>query len=183
VGLRRALIALALIVALPLSAAADAAAIALQLRVKAAFLYKFAGYVEWPAGAFADRESPIVIAVAGADDVARELEAAIADRTVAGRPLQVRRLAAAEKPGDCCQILFVGARNDASRTNELLANAQGRPVLTVTERESEHPNGAVINFVPSQDRVRFDISREAAEKNSLQLRSQLLGVARQVTGQ
>ena len=182
-GLRRALIALALIVALPLCAAADAAAVALQLRVKAAFLYKFAGFVEWPQGAFADAQSPIVIAVAGADDVARELEAATADRMVAGRSLQVRRLAAAEKPGDCCQILFVGARNDPARTTELLANAQGRPVLTVTERESDHPHGSVINFVPADDRVRFDISREAAEKNSLQLRSQLLGVARQVRTQ
>ncbi len=56
-------------------------------------------------------------------------------------------------------------------------------MLTVTERESEHPRGSVINFVPADDRVRFDISREAAEKNNLQLRSQLLGVARQVRPQ
>ena len=173
--------AAALVLALP-GAAADAAALSLQQRVKAAFLYKFAGYVEWPQGAFADAQSPIVIAVAGADDVAQELEQAIADRTIAGRALQVRRFAGAEKPGDCCQILFVGARNDSARTAELLAAAQGRPVLTVTDRESQHPRGSVINFVPGEDRVRFDISREAAERNSLQLRSQLLGVARQVRG-
>jgi hypothetical protein len=178
-GLRRALIA-ALILVMPLCAAADAAALALQQRVKAAFLYKFASFVEWPQGAFADAQSPIVIAVAGAEEVARELEAAAADRTVAGRALQVRRLSGAEKPDDCCQILFVGARNDPARTTELLANAQGRPVLTVTERESDHPRGSVINFVPADDRVRFDISREAEEHNGLQLRSQLLAVARQV---
>jgi hypothetical protein len=181
-GLRRALTA-ALILAAPLCAAAEAEAPALNQRVKAAFLYKFTAFVEWPQRAFPDPQSPIVIAVAGADGVAHELELAIADRTVAGRTLQVRRLGPAEKPGDCCQILFVGAHNEAGRTAELLANAQGRPVLTVTERESEHPRGSVINFVPADDRVRFDISREAAEKNNLQLRSQLLGVARQVRSQ
>ena len=168
---------------MPAYAAPDAATAALQQRVKAAFLYKFAGFVEWPQRAFADAQSPIVIAVAGADDVANELEIAAADRTVAGRALQVRRLGAAEKPGDCCQILFVGARSDPARTTELLANAQGRPVLTVTDRDSGHPHGSVINFVPAEDRVRFDISREAAERNNLQLRSQLLGVARQVRAQ
>ena len=182
-GLRPALIT-AFILAVPAcAAAADAETLALHQRVKAVFLYKFAGFVEWPQRAFPDPQSPIVIAVAGAEGVARELELAIADRSVGGRPLQVRRLGGTEKPGDCCQVLFVGARNDNARTTELLASAQGHPVLTVTERESEHPPGSVINFVAAEDRVRFDISRDAADANSLQLRSQLLGVARQVKGQ
>ena len=62
----------------------------------------------------------------------------------------------------------------------MLAHAQGRPVLTVTETATEHPKGSIINFLAVDERVRFDISREAAERNGLQLRSQLLGVARQV---
>jgi len=53
-------------------------------------------------------------------------------------------------------------------------------VLTVTEAATEHPKGSIINFLAAEDRIRFDISREAAERNGLQLRSQLLGVARQV---
>jgi uncharacterized protein DUF4154 len=152
---------------------------ALQERVKAAFLYKFAAYVEWPAAAFPAASSPIVIGVAGSEGVARELEQAVAGRELGGRAVQVRRIKSGEAAGACCQILFVGA--DSGRVSDLLTNAEGQPVLTVTEAQKEHPRGSVINFLALEDRIRFDISREAAEKNRLQLRSQLLSVARQVT--
>lgn len=173
-GIRQTLIVALALAATPCAAAEDSS-LAIQ-RIKAAFLYKFAGYVEWPAHAFPDAESPIVIGVAGADTIAEELENAVADRKVGGRAMKVRRLAVSERAGDCCQILFVGG---GARTSALLQNAQGRPVLTVTDADGEHPKGSVINFL-AEDRVRFDISRGAAERNGLQLRSQLLAVARQV---
>jgi hypothetical protein len=62
----------------------------------------------------------------------------------------------------------------------MLANARGHPVITVTNVEVQHPKGSIINFLVTDDRIRFDISREAAERNGLQLRSQLLSVAHQV---
>jgi hypothetical protein len=151
-----------------------------QERVKAAFLYKFAAYVEWPADTFLDPGSPIVIGVAGADGLASELEQAVVGRQIGARPLEVRRLGRGESASDCCQILFVGASHERGRAAQLLAHAQGRPVLTVTDAVTEHPKGSIINFLAAEDRIRFDISREAAERNGLQLRSQLLGVARQV---
>ena len=162
--------------------AADESASALQQRIKAAFLYKFAAYVEWPARAFPQPESPLVIGVAGAEPIARQLDQAITGKTVGGRPMQVHRIAVNESPGDCCQILFVGADTDHSRATELLEKTRGRPVLTVTEAD-DHPKGSVINFVIDDDHVRFDISRPAAERNGLQLRAQLLAVAKQATGQ
>jgi hypothetical protein len=162
------------------SVAAEDPARVVQERIKAAFLYKFAAYVEWPRDTFADAASPIVIGISGADSLALELEQAIAGRDVAGRPLRVRRLGRGESAGDCCQILFVGARQERARAAQLLTDAQGHPVLTVTDASAEHPKGSIINFLAAEDRVRFDISREAAERNGLQLRSQLLGVARKV---
>ncbi len=177
-GLRRALI-LILAVAAPLGSAAEESALAIQQRVKAAFLFKFAAYVEWPPSVFSQPETPIVIGVAGADAIAQELEQVVVGRTVAGRPVIVRRLARGDSAGECCQILFIGA-GERARTAELLAGAQGRPVLTVTEVDAQHPKGSIINFLATEDRVRFDISREAADRNGLQLRSQLLRVARQV---
>ena len=96
--------------------------------------------------------------------------------------MQVHRIAVNESPGDCCQILFVGADTDHSRATELLEKTRGRPVLTVTEAD-DHPKGSVINFLIDDDHVRFDISRPAAERNGLQLRAQLLAVAKQATGQ
>ena len=177
-GLRHALI-FALASAAPLCEAAEESALAVQQRVKAAFLYKFAAYVEWPPSAFPQPETPIVIGVAGADAIAQELEQVAVGRTVAGRPVNVRRLARGDSAGDCCQILFIGA-GERVRTAELLVGVQGRPVLTVTEVSAQHPKGSIINFLATEDRIRFDISREAAERNGLQLRSQLLSVARQV---
>jgi hypothetical protein len=181
VGFRRALILAAVILA-PLCQAAEEGALAIQQRIKAAFLYKFAAYVEWPPEAFAREESPIVIGVAGSDAIARELEQTVPGRRVGARAVQVRRLARGEKTGDCCQILFIGS-GDRGRTEELLALAQGHPVLTVTDAEAQHPKGSVINFLVADDKLRFDISREAAERNGLQLSSQLLRVARQVASQ
>jgi YfiR/HmsC-like len=176
----RAALIVALLMAMFPAMAADEPAVAVE-RVKAAFLYKFAAYVEWPTGAFQQADSPLVIGVAGADDIAAELEQVAVGRNVSGRPVQVHRLARAENAGSCCQILFIGARNERAHVRELLGSAQGHPVLTVTDTDAEHPKGSIINFLEATDRVRFDISRNAAERNGLQLRSQLLAVARQVS--
>jgi hypothetical protein len=167
-----------ILVAMPSAFAAAEEAAALNERVKAAFIAKFASYVEWPSDAFPAPDSPIVIGVANAGAIAGELETAVSGRSVGGRPLAVRRVGPNER-ASCCQVLFIGGAEGA-RTAELLAQAQGHPVLTVTDRAAEHPRGSVINFVSSDDRIRFDIARDAAERNGLQLRSQLLGVARQV---
>ena len=162
-----------------MSDAADEPAAAMQQRIKAAFLYKFVAYVEWPPKTFADPDSPIVIGVAGADEVAQELERAVAGRTAGGRPIQVLKLDREANVVVCCHVLFVGDR-ERSSVAEMLANARGHPVLTVTDLEGDHPRESVINFLTVEDRVRFDINRKAAERNGLQLRSQLLGVARRV---
>ena len=173
------MIALLLLLA-SLSAGGQDAPLTLQERIKAAFLYKFAGFVEWPPEAFPSPEAPIVIGIAAADGLARELEQAVSGRQVGQRPLRVHRLKPGGSLDDCCQILFVGAGNDARRARELLAQARGHPVLTVTDLATPHPSDSVINFLQVDDRMRFDISREAAERNGLQLRAQLLAVARQI---
>ncbi len=175
--LRRALIAASCLAA---ALAAAQPPRELQHRVKAAFLTKFPAYVDWPAAAFATPRSPIVIGVAGDDEIAAELDVATAGREVAERPLRVQRLAPGEPDKDCCHILFVGGGADPAARRQLAAT-QGRAVLTVTDAPGTHPPGSVINFQLVEERMRFDISREAAERNGLQLRAQLLAVARQVT--
>ena len=178
-GIRAALI-LSLAWAAAALAAEDPAPL-IEQQIKAAFLYKFAAYVEWPPGVLAGAESPIVIGVAGADRIAQELNQAVRGQTISGRTLRVRRLEPGESADGCCHILFIGA-GERRRAKELLARSEGRPVLTVTDSGIEHPKGSVINFLAFENRVRFDISREAAERNGLLLRSQLLAVARQVVG-
>lgn len=178
-ALRRTLILLVSLLA-ALAATAQEPAEAVERRIKAAFLYKFAEYVDWPANAFASVESPLVIGVAGADVLASELEQAVAERRVAGRSVKVRRLAPGEHCAADCHVLFVGGTADRASRTQMLSQANAKPVLTVTEDGAEHFPGSIITFVVTENRVRFDISRGQAERNGLQIGSQLLRVARNV---
>jgi len=149
-----------------------------EYQVKAAFLYKFASYVDWPPAALPRPDSPLVIGVAGADALADELERAVAGRNVNGHPMTVRKL----RRGDALtgvHILFVG-RAEGGRAAEILAAARGQPVLTVTESEDAFTSGAAINFVVVDDKVRFDVAVHPAQLGNLRISSRLLAVARRV---
>jgi hypothetical protein len=152
---------------------------ALEQRVKAAFLYRFADFVIWPDTAFAKPDSPFVIAVAGAEGVAEHLRTITAGRSVAGRPIEIRRVGPSD-PVPAAQILFISG-SDRARMRELL-RAAPRHSLVVSEVEGGLEQGSVINFVIAEDRVRFEISLESAEKRGLRLSSRLLAVARNVRG-
>jgi YfiR/HmsC-like len=147
-----------------------------EYKVKAAFLYKFASYIEWPSQVFERPESPIVIGVAGADAMSDELAQVVTGRSIGGRPVEVRKLGRGA-PLNGLQILFVG-RSDRS-SSDVLASAKGRPVLTVTESEDAFARG-MINFVIVDDRVRFDVALREAEISNLKVSARLLRVARRV---
>jgi len=160
----------------PRPAQADAQAD--EYRVKAAFLYKFGSYIEWPSGSFARADSPVTIGVMGAEALAEELAQIVAGRNVNGRPVRVRRL----RPGDPIaglHVLFVG-RADGGRLAEILAAARGQALLTVTESEEGLELGSMINFVVVEDKVRFDIAPPPSESSNLKISARLLGVARKV---
>jgi len=150
----------------------------IELRVKAAFLYKFAGYVEWPEASFTRPDTPVTIAVIGAEPLAVELVQAVTGRTVNDRPLTVKRLKAGESLAGV-HVLFVG-RGESARLPQLAQTAQLRSILTVTESEGALTHGSVINFIMADQRVRFEIALDSAEKSKLRLSSRLLAVAHQV---
>ncbi|VXB11236.1 YfiR family protein [Massilia sp. 9I] len=159
-------------------AAADAGgAQALERRVKAAFLYKFLGYAEFPPQAFADPAGPLTIAVIGSDDMAAELARIAAGRAIAGRPISVRPLREHE-PVPAVHLLFV-AGSDGERAARVLRGAPAA-YLTVTECDGGLRYGSVINFRIVDERVRFDVSLDAAEKKNVKLSSRLLTVANRV---
>lgn len=151
-----------------------------EVRIKAAFLYKFSAFIEWPPGSFARSDSAFVIGVVGADTLADELTRVVAQREVDGRPVEVRKLGS-DTALDGVQMLFVGGR-EAARLALVLAAARGRPTLTVTESEDGLPPGSVINFVLVNDKVRFDVALPAADAGNLRISSRLLAVARKVLG-
>ncbi|MFL6695030.1 MAG: YfiR family protein [Ramlibacter sp.] len=146
--------------------------------LKAAFLYKFTSFVEWPAGTF-KRDDPLQIGVMGDDGVYGELEQLVAGRSFEGRPIAVRRLREGDDPGGL-HVLFVGAGRDA-RLREVVASTAG-PVLLVSEQENGLRLGAVLNFDPDPRRVRFSASIAAAEARGLRLSARLLAIAENVEG-
>lgn len=155
------------------AAAQDAAA--QEQQIKAAYLFKFGGYVEWPANAFAQSTSPLVIGVAGDPPVAQELERIVGTRTLNGRSVEVRQVQGDDPAG--VHILFVG-RSQLSRMSGLIAHPQ--PVLVVTDASSGLDQGSIINFVTTGNRVRFEVSLDAARRNTLKIGAPLLAVAMKV---
>lgn len=143
--------------------------------IKAAFLYKFLGYVEWPAGALNGATAPIVIGVLGADDVADELRTIVARRRIAQHPIEVRRVGEADAL-DGVNVLFIG-RDGSAALRRLAPAAQGRSILVVSDSDRGLEEGSVINLVVVDNRVRFEVSLEAAERSELKLSSRMLAVA------
>lgn len=145
--------------------------------VKAAMLVKFLGYVDFPGGPL-DPGTPYVVGVAGADDIADELARLAAGRTVNNHGVVVRRL----RDGDAARgvhLLFIGA-DEGTGEPALVKAAAMAGAMSVTESPTGIDAGAVINFVLVDERVRFEVSLAAAEKNKLKLSSRLLSVAHAV---
>jgi hypothetical protein len=143
--------------------------------IKAAFLYKFLDYVEWPAGALGASTAPVVIGVLGDDGIADELQTIVARRRLGLHPLEVRRVVEASAL-DGVRLLFIGSR-EPDALARLAPAAQQRSILVVTDFDDALETGSVINLITVDDRVRFEVSLEAAERSGLRLSSRMLGVA------
>jgi hypothetical protein len=143
--------------------------------VKAAYLFRFAQYVEWPE---APADEPFVIAVVGAEEVAVHLERLLPGMSVNNRHVIVRRVTRAQEL-DGVHILFVGAEA-FSRSRGLRARAAQKPILLVTDDENGLDGGGVINFIEVNRNLRFEISLIAADRSGLRINSALLSVAARV---
>jgi len=146
--------------------------------VEAAFLYRFAGYVDWPPEAFSGQD--FTIAVLGSDSIVRELQQMLPNHTLKNRPAQVRRIRSLDELRDA-QILFVGPRyNDELKA--VIARVANHPVLVVTASDQGLDDGSCVNFLVVDRRVRFEVSLTAADRVGLKVSSELLSVAIRVQG-
>ncbi len=159
-------------------AAAEPVESASEYSIKAAYLYNFATYVDWPPAVLGEADSRFVIGVLGAHRLAEYLAAMTADRRVHGRPIEVREIASGESI-DSLQMLFI-ARDSAEALPRLRDAARRHSVLIVTEWESALDSGSVINFRLIDQRVRFEVSLAAADNCSLSVSSRMLAVAHRV---
>jgi hypothetical protein len=145
-----------------------------EAAVKAAFLARFADYVEWPSSRRLEAGDPVFLCVVGADPFGRMIDDAVRGQQVDGHPLAVKRLAGAEG-AEVCRLAFVEG-GSARATADLLAALRGKPVLTVTDA-SAGPARGIIHFMLYRGRVRFAIDQAEAVRCGLALNSRLLGVA------
>ena len=149
-----------------------------EYRIKAAFLFKFVGFVDWPPATFDRADAPFTIGVLGGPTLGNELEQIAAGRQVNGHPVRVRLLGRGDSPTGL-QVLFVG-RGEAARLNALAASGDGVPVLVVSESDGALALGSAINFVVVDDKVRFDVALHSINRAGLKISARLLAVARVV---
>jgi hypothetical protein len=149
-----------------------------EYQVKAAFLYNFVKFVEWPPQTFKSPTDRIAICVLGQDPFGGALDDAVRGKTFDGRTFVVSRLGEARQAGGC-QILFVSA-SESKRVPAILAELGANSILTVGETESFAAEGGVIDFRLEAGRVRFRVNVDAAEKARLKISSKLLSLAQLV---
>ena len=147
--------------------------------IKAAFLYNFAKFTEWPAEAYADPSAPLRICVLGDGHLGKALSA-LDGKQIKGRRVATVHLAKAEEAGTC-QVLYIGP-SEKERLPGILKGLDGRPVLTVTDMPYPDPNGGVINLRIVAEKIRFQIDKNVAEAAGLDLSSKLLALAEVKTG-
>jgi hypothetical protein len=142
---------------------------------KAAFLYNFAKFVDWPDDAFAAANEPFLVGVVGDDAFAAVLDRVLHGKVVRDRPLAVRRIA---RPDDLagCHVVFVGD----GRLPEVFQAVASRPILTVGQRDDFATKGGMIGFLVQDQKLRFEVNLDAAERANLRISSQLLKLATRV---
>jgi hypothetical protein len=146
--------------------------------VKAAYLYRFSGYVDWPVAAEAGK--PFVIAVVDSPAVARELKRLVPGHQINNRIIDVVETARIQDTGQPA-ILFIGGGH-ANLLRPALSELAAESTLVVTDEEGGLEEGATVNFLTLDHRVRFEVSLTAADRGHLKISAELLAVAVRVFG-
>jgi len=147
-----------------------------EYQVKAAFLYNFAKFVEWPAASFENESSPLVIGVFGENPFGGELENVVRGRKINGHPILVKPVPAAASAHNV-HVLFISAAED-ERLGEFRTAVRNAGILTVGESDEFVRRGGMIQFVPDGDKIRFEIRADQAAAVGLKISSQLLKLGR-----
>ena len=148
---------------------------ATEYEIKAAFLYNFMRFVEWPPEAIPDSTAPLVIGILGTDPFGRALDQILEEALIENRPIRAVRFPRLADV-DSCHVLFVSTSEDHVLSDVLQALGQ-RPVLTVGEAADFAVSGGMIQFVLRDSKVRFEINLAAAIRTRLKISSRLLRLA------
>ena len=151
-----------------------------EYQVKAVFLFNFAQFVDWPAAAFPEPGTPIVIGILGNDPFEGFLEQTIRGEQIRGRGFEVRRYHSLEEI-KTCHILFISS-SETPQLDTILKTLKGQPILTVSDIEDSAKRGVMIRFITEGNKIRFRINLVSLQESNLTLSSKLLRVAEIVGG-
>jgi hypothetical protein len=160
----------------------DEAALNREYPIKAAYLYNFSRYVQWPAEAFPTSDTPLVIGVLGTNPFGDTLDEIARTKKVDGRSIVAKRFAsmAAYTP---CHVLFVPSSTSPEEQAAAIRKTYGIPVLVVGENPGFAEQGGAVNFFIEENKVRFEINVDVAKRQKLKISSKLLSLAKIVGGQ
>ena len=143
--------------------------------IKAAFLYNFAKFVDWPAEAFPNDSTPITLCILGEDPFGDALKA-IKGKTVKGRKLVIKHSTRLDDVGQC-HILFVSA-SEEKRLSRILDTIKGKNIQTVSDMNSFARRGGIINLVTIKSKIHFEVNVDATDLAGLKISSKLLKLAK-----
>jgi hypothetical protein len=151
-----------------------------EYEVKAAYVFYFAKFIDWPPAAFSSPNAPITIGVVGDDEFGNLLGNIVKDKTIQEHPIQVRLL---KWPVDlqAFQMVFVGS-SEQKRFHQIAGSLKDRPVLTITETEDSSQKKGILNLFVEGGKVQFEVNIAEAEKARLRISSKLLRLARGTIG-
>lgn len=152
-----------------------AEAVPLEYQIKAAFLFNFAKFVEWPSQLFPDAQTPMTIGVLGASPFGDVPEVLAQGQTLNGRHFAVKYSGNIEDLKSC-HILFISGSERASAP-QILEILKGTSILTVSDIDSFTQSGGIVRFIQKDNKIRFEINQKAAEEARLKISSKLLSLA------
>ncbi len=147
-----------------------------EYQVKAAFLYNFIKFIEWPNDAFMSVRQPITVAICGRDPFGGYLAEIIKNEPVQGRRIEVIRATADQLP-ERCQLIFVSS-SEKARLSQIITSIGTRHIVTVSELEEFCEAGGAINFRVEESKIRFEINPDVIENAGVRINSKLLRLAR-----
>ena len=146
-----------------------------EYQLKAAFLFNFAKFVEWPDSAFPAPTAPFVIGVLGNNPFRDDLARTVRDKTIDAHPLLVQEYRSAARATNC-HLLFI-SNSERKSIPDIIQGLRGRSILTVSEVDHFTEAGGMINFVLQGTKIRFQINKEAAVSAGLKISSKLMSLA------
>jgi len=147
-----------------------------EYKIKAAFIYNFTKFINWPQGIFLNVDAPLNLCLLGDDSFRPILEETVKGKIIHSRQFSIQ----SKKETDnflSCHLLYIYSLSDES-TFEVLDSLQQQPVVTVFETASSKNQLGIIRLIKKKNKIHFEINQTAAQKSGLKISSQLLKLGR-----